>query len=135
MRVTAETTPTQTDAMANPSNPEKPAWSIGGRNYVLVLLTAVAAMNFVDRQILGVLLEPIKAEFGLPDWMLGLLTGIGFAAFYGMQINFWLALFNMLPIWQIDGQKVWVWNKAVWALFFVISVLAVFGQQILSRVL
>ncbi len=72
----------QADAPATTSETEQPAWSIGGRNYVLVLLTAVAAMNFVDRQILGVLLEPIKAEFGLPDWMLGLLTGLGFAAFY-----------------------------------------------------
>ncbi len=65
-----------------PSEAEKPPWSIGGRNYVLILLTLVAAINFLDRQILSVLLEPIKAEFGLPDWALGVLTGIGFAAFY-----------------------------------------------------
>ena len=61
---------------------EKPAWSIGGRNYVLVLLTSVAAINFLDRQILGVLLEPIREEFGLADWVLGLLTGFAFAVFY-----------------------------------------------------
>ena len=77
-----DTTPARPDAPSSASPTEKPSWSLGGRNYVLVLLTAVAAMNFVDRQILGVLLESIKAEFGLPDWMLGLLTGIGFAAFY-----------------------------------------------------
>lgn len=58
------------------------AWSVGGRNYVLVILTLIAAFNFVDRQILGVLLEPIKAEFGLSDTQLGLLTGIAFAGFY-----------------------------------------------------
>ncbi len=79
-----DTAPARPDTPLTTSLPEKPAWSIGGRNYVLVLLTAVAAINFVDRQILSVLLEPIKAEFGLPDWMLGLLTGIGFAAFYAI---------------------------------------------------
>ncbi|MDH3643015.1 MAG: MFS transporter [Gammaproteobacteria bacterium] len=59
-------------------------WAVGGRNYVLVLLTLTAAFNFVDRQILGVLLEPIGQEFDLPDSMLGLLSGIAFAAFYAV---------------------------------------------------
>ncbi|MEN3974048.1 MFS transporter [Emcibacter sp. SYSU 3D8] len=45
-------------------------------------MTAVAAVNFLDRQILGVLLEPIREEFGLADWVLGLLTGFAFAVFY-----------------------------------------------------
>ena len=58
------------------------AASTATRNYVLVLLTLVAAINFVDRQILSVLLEPIGQEFDLPDSMLGLLSGIAFAAFY-----------------------------------------------------
>jgi len=49
-----------------------------------VLLTLVAAFNFLDRQILGVLLEPIGQEFDLPDSMLGLLSGIAFAAFYAV---------------------------------------------------
>lgn len=60
----------------------KSDWAVGGRNYVLVLLTMTAAFNFVDRQILSVLLEPIGQEFDLPDTYLGLLSGIAFAAFY-----------------------------------------------------
>jgi len=35
---------------------------------------------------------------------------------YGHQINAWLALFNMIPLWILDGKKVFVWNKAVWAI-------------------
>jgi Zn-dependent protease len=66
--------------------------------------------------------------FVLPEGLL--LT----TAVLGMQINFWLALFNMLPIWLIDGQKVWLWNKAVWAIFFLASLFAVFGPQILQRI-
>jgi len=43
--------------------------------YVLAILTIVYAFNFIDRQILVILQEPIKAE-------LGLLTGLAFAALY-----------------------------------------------------
>lgn len=33
---------------------------------------------------------------------------------YGMSINAWLALFNLIPVWQFDGAKIWRWNKLVW---------------------
>lgn len=33
---------------------------------------------------------------------------------FGFQINTWLALFNMIPVWLLDGRKVWMWNKGVW---------------------
>lgn len=56
----------------------------GTRHYVLFLLTFTAAINFVDRQILSVLLEPIGQEFALSDSLLGLLSGIAFAAFYSI---------------------------------------------------
>ena len=56
----------------------------GSRNFVLILLTLTASINFVDRQILSVLLEPIGQEFALSDSLLGLLSGIAFAAFYSV---------------------------------------------------
>lgn len=63
----------------------KPLVSTRGHNhYVLILLTLTAAINFLDRQILGVLLEPIGQEFELSDSLLGLLSGLGFAAFYSI---------------------------------------------------
>ena len=37
-------------------------------------------------------------------------------AFYGLSINGWLALFNMLPFWQLDGTKVLRWNKKIYGL-------------------
>jgi sugar phosphate permease len=46
------------------------------RRYVLFILTLVYVFNFVDRQILVILQEPIKAELGLSDTQLGLLTGL-----------------------------------------------------------
>ena len=74
------TTPTQTGA------------PVMGRTYVLLILTLVYTFNHVDRQILVTLLEPIKADLGLKDSQLGLLTGLAFAAFYatlGIPVAMW----------------------------------------------
>ena len=53
-----------------------------GRNYVLFLLFMVYTFNFIDRQILVILQEPIKLELGLSDLQLGILSGFSFAIFY-----------------------------------------------------
>jgi len=53
--------------------------SAAKRNYILGLLTAVFALNFLDRSLLGVVLEPVKKEFALSDTMMGLMLGFGFA--------------------------------------------------------
>jgi MFS family permease len=52
------------------------------RYYVLGLLTVVYALNFLDRTIFNVLIEPIKKEFVLSDTTMGLLAGFGFVLFY-----------------------------------------------------
>jgi predicted MFS family arabinose efflux permease len=56
--------------------------SSGYRAYVLALLTVVFIINFIDRQVLSVLIEPIKRELQLTDTQLGLLSGLAFALFY-----------------------------------------------------
>jgi predicted MFS family arabinose efflux permease len=56
-----------------------------GRILALVLLTAVGTTNFMDRQILSVLAEPIRKDLGLTDTQLGLLTGLSFAFFYAVM--------------------------------------------------
>ena len=61
-------------------------------NYVLALLSLVYVMNFIDRQILAMLIEPIKQEFGVSDTALGLLSGFAFAFLYtlaGIPIARW----------------------------------------------
>lgn len=50
----------------------------------MVVLVFVYILNFLDRQIINILAEPIKQEFGLSDWQLGLLTGFVFALFYAI---------------------------------------------------
>ncbi len=54
------------------------------RYYVLEILTAVYALNFLDRTIFNVLIEPIKKEFVLSDTTMGLLAGFGFVLFYSL---------------------------------------------------
>ncbi|HLU05661.1 MAG TPA: MFS transporter [Woeseiaceae bacterium] len=56
--------------------------SLATRRYVLALLVVVYTFNFIDRQILAILLPAIKAEFGVTDTILGFLAGSAFALFY-----------------------------------------------------
>ncbi len=61
-------------------------------HYGLLMLTIVYAFNFVDRQILVILQEPIKNEMGLSDAQLGLLSGFSFALVYitaGIPLAWW----------------------------------------------
>ena len=68
------------------------AFSPAYRNYALGMLMLAYTANYVDRQILSILLQPIKMELGLSDTQLGFLSGITFALFYatlGIPIAVW----------------------------------------------
>jgi predicted MFS family arabinose efflux permease len=78
----------------NPRVPagEEAGFSPGYANYVLAVLLLVYVMNFVDRQVLAILLEDIKADLQVSDTALGLLSGLAFALFYtlaGIPIARW----------------------------------------------
>lgn len=63
------------------------------RYRVLAMLFVAYTFNFLDRQILGILKEPIKRDLGLTDTELGLMGGLAFALLYstvGVPIA-WLA--------------------------------------------
>ncbi len=49
---------------------------------VLAVLLLVHIFNFIDRQVLTILLEPIKNEFGVSDTAMGFLSGFAFAVLY-----------------------------------------------------
>lgn len=67
-----ETDPLETQSVFSPAM----------RRYALSVLVVVYTFNFIDRQILSILLEPIKQDLGLSDTALGMLTGFAFALFY-----------------------------------------------------
>jgi sugar phosphate permease len=61
--------------------------------YVVVLLTLGYILSFLDRIIINLLVEPIKADFALTDTQIGLLMGVAFSIFYatmGIPLG-WLA--------------------------------------------
>ena len=49
---------------------------------VVILLSAVYTFNFLDRQLLSILSEPIRKELNLSYTQVGMLTGLTFALFY-----------------------------------------------------
>ncbi|MSQ47771.1 MAG: MFS transporter [Deltaproteobacteria bacterium] len=62
------------------------------RRYALLLLLLVFTSSHVDRQILAILLQPIKQELLLTDTQLGFLSGVAFAIFYatlGIPMAMW----------------------------------------------
>lgn len=70
--------PAARPASPPPAAPESPRY----RLVVLAMLVLVYAFNFIDRQILGILAVPIKADLSLTDTQLGLMGGFAFALFY-----------------------------------------------------
>ena len=71
------------------------------KNYLLTVLTLVAAISVLDRFVFALVLEPIKQDLQLSDTHLGLMTGIAFAAFYalaGIPIARWADRGNRITI-------------------------------------
>lgn len=76
----------------------QPEHEIGGRyaRYVLGVLVLVYVFNFIDRQILSILAEEIKADLGLSDAQIGFLYGTAFAVFYAV---FGIPLGRLADVW------------------------------------
>ena len=62
--------------------PQATPFSKGYTRYAMWLLLGIYVINFLDRQVINILAEPIKQELGLADWQLGLMSGLAFAVFY-----------------------------------------------------
>jgi MFS family permease len=100
------------------------------RRYALWVLLIIYTLNFLDRQVVNILAEPIKRDLGLADWQLGMMSGLAFAIFYtvlGIPIAR-LAERRNRPF--IIGASV-----AAWSFFTVICGFAQnFWQLILARI-
>src|SRR3990172_5626601 len=74
------------------ASPGEPPVSSRYAKYVLAVLLLAYIFNFIDRQIISILLEPIKEDLGASDSAMGFLSGTAFALFYatlGIPIARW----------------------------------------------
>ncbi|GGI77091.1 MFS transporter [Polymorphobacter multimanifer] len=66
-------------AAAEPPYPSRPrAWG------VVLILFATAVLAYTDRQVLSLLVDPIRADLGISDTQISLLLGFAFALIYGI---------------------------------------------------
>lgn len=114
--------------------PAAPLAAVPSRRYsyfVVGFLAVVYTFNFMDRQIMSILQEPIRREMGLTDTQLGLLTGLAFAVFY--------TSFGIPVAWACDRfRRVNIMAAAcgIWSLFTVACGFAGnFAQLAAARVL
>jgi MFS family permease len=114
---------TPADQKETPYPPRSMAWGMVG------ILTLAYVLSFVDRYILGLLVEPIKADLHLTDTQIGLLLGPAFAIFYATM---------GLPFGYLADKKRRTWlvgfGVALWSVATVFSGLAKsFLQMFMAR--
>ena len=68
----------------------------GYASYATGVLLLVYVFNFIDRQIISILAEEIKADLGISDAQIGFLYGTAFAVFYAI---FGLPLGKLADSW------------------------------------
>jgi predicted MFS family arabinose efflux permease len=70
----------------------QPAVSSREANYALALITLIYGLNFADRSVFALLIDPMKRDLHLTDTALGLINGFGFVVFYsflGLPVARW----------------------------------------------
>lgn len=100
------------------------------RAWVLLMAVLVGGISYMDRQILTMLVEPIRHEFDLTDRQLGLLTGLAFAVTYTLSA---IPLARLADRWSrrgVTGIAVAVWS----AMTMVCGMAGSFWQLFLGRV-
>jgi len=100
------------------------------KNYVLGVLTAVFMLNYIDRGLIILLLQPIKEDLKLSDTQLGFLTGIAFGLFYatlGVPIARWADHGNRV---NLTALCIALWGAVVMSCLWVGNL----AQLVLARI-
>src|SRR5271165_4172169 len=114
-------------ASATSTRANQPRASLGYAWYVVIILTALYMLSFVDRTILSLLVGSIKRDLGISDTRVGLLQGLSFALFYtimGLPLG---RLADTRSRRNLIAAGVVIWSiftgacsiaKSFWSLFF-----------------
>lgn len=101
------------------------SWARQG--YLMWVMMLTYLLNFLDRQVVNIVAEPIRRDLGLLDWQLGLLTGTAFAVLYSVAT---------IPIARLSdrGNRVWILGVSVglWSLCTALCGLAARFPQLLA---
>jgi MFS family permease len=98
--------------------------------YVVAVLMLAYISSFIDRQVLTLLVKPLKRDFGVSDTQVGLLIGFSFAIFY---------TFLGIPIGRMadrrSRKRIIVWGIAIWSLMTALcGVTGTYNQLFLARI-
>jgi len=110
------------DAQASAASPGM-AW------FSVAILLVVAISSYLDRQIIALMVEPIRAALGVTDFQIGLLQGVAFGLFY--------AAFGLPIGWLVDRysrRRIIYFGMTLWSLAAAACGLAsTYWQLLLAR--
>jgi Zn-dependent protease len=86
-------------------------------NIILAVVFTVFTIIFLAF-VQSYMLSTGKSISQLASWV----NSAGNIGVIGMEINAWLAFFNLIPWGNFDGNKVFQWNKKVWIIVFISSI-------------
>ena len=78
--------------------------------YVVVLMMCFYVLSFIDRQIIAVMIDPIKADLDLTDVQISLIGGMSFGLFYSVVGIFIGRLADSMNRPMLIGAGVFIWS-------------------------
>jgi Zn-dependent protease len=97
-------------------------------DFIIAIPGAVIISGFVNRKEGGIIAAAgpaanlIIALIFLP--LMLIIPSIAYIAYYGLMINAWLALFNLIPFPGFDGHRIMEWSKPIYFLMVGVAVVA-----------
>src|SRR5277367_2341006 len=78
--------------------------------YTLAMLTIIYTLNFLDRTVINILIDPIKRDYHLTDAEMGFITGFGFVIMYSI-------LAAPVARWADRGNRrsILTWGLTIWS--------------------